>query len=308
MAPLMDDNSGAGAAQSGQSGAAAPNDFQVRAPQVSLPKGGGAIRDIGEKFATNPTTGTGSMSVPLPTSQGRSAFGPQLSLSYDSGSGNSPFGLGWSLSLQSITRKTDLGLPRYADAEESDVFVLSGAEDLVPVLAQDESGTWVRAPTVSRLVGGRTYLVSLYRPRVEGLFARIERWTNVIDGADVLWRSISKDNITTWYGKTRESRIADPADPAHIFSWLICESHDDKGNVLVYRYKAENSERVHPNLPNERNRSVATRSANRYPKSIRYGNRRPYLPLMSANEPWPTPPGSSDSDASHDWLFEVVLD
>ena len=100
------------------------------APSISLPKGGGAVRGIGEKFAANPVTGTGSMSVPLATSPGRSGFGPQLSLSYDSGSGNGPFGFGWSLSLPAITRKTDKGLPRYLDSEESDVYILSGAGDL----------------------------------------------------------------------------------------------------------------------------------------------------------------------------------
>src|SRR6266581_3410127 len=103
-------------------------------PAISLPKGGGAIRGIGEKFAANPVTGTGSMSIPISTSPGRSGFGPQLSLSYDSGTGNGPLGFGWSLSLPAISRKTDKGLPRYLDAEESDVFILSGAEDLVPVL------------------------------------------------------------------------------------------------------------------------------------------------------------------------------
>ena len=67
----------------------------VSAPAVSLPKGGGAIRGIGEKFAANPVTGTGAMSIPVPASPGRSGFGPQLSLAYDSGSGNGPFGFGW---------------------------------------------------------------------------------------------------------------------------------------------------------------------------------------------------------------------
>ena len=66
---------------------------------ISLPKGGGAIRGMGEKFAANPVTGTGSMTVPIATSPGRCGFGPQLSLSYDSGAGNGPFGFGWSLSL-----------------------------------------------------------------------------------------------------------------------------------------------------------------------------------------------------------------
>ena len=72
------------------------------------------------------------MSVPIFTLPGRSGFGPQLSLSYDSGAGNGPFGFGWSLSVPSITRRTDRGLPKYFDGDETDVFILSGAEDLVP--------------------------------------------------------------------------------------------------------------------------------------------------------------------------------
>lgn len=112
---------------------------QISAPTLSLPKGGGAIRGMGEKFAANPVTGTGSLSLRLSVSPGRGGFGPQLSLSYDSGSGNSLFGFGWSLSLPAITRKTDKGLPQYLDADESDVFILSGAEDLVPELQFDGS-------------------------------------------------------------------------------------------------------------------------------------------------------------------------
>jgi hypothetical protein len=46
-------------------------------PSLSLPKGGGAIRGIGEKFAANPVTGTGSLNVPIYTSPGRSGSGTQ---------------------------------------------------------------------------------------------------------------------------------------------------------------------------------------------------------------------------------------
>src|SRR5213593_2002601 len=211
-------------------------DSPLGAPTISLPKGGGAIRGMGEKFAANPATGTGSMSVPLATSPGRSGFGPQLSLFYDSGSGNGPFGLGWSLSLPVITRKTDKGLPQYRDAEESDVYVLSGAEDLVPVLQPD--GTRFKDDTTAP-----GYIIHRYRPRIEGLFARIERWTNVATG-EIHWRSISRDNITTVYGKDSNSRIFDPTDvspvnPTRVFSWLICGSYDDKGNAIIYEYAAE---------------------------------------------------------------------
>src|SRR5580704_1955508 len=115
----------------GKEGTASDDKFQLNAPQLSLPKGGGAIRGIGEKFTAAAVTGTGSMGVPIATSPGRSGFGPQLGLSYDSGAGNGPFGFGWSLALPAITRKTDKGLPQYRDAntEESDVFILSGSED-----------------------------------------------------------------------------------------------------------------------------------------------------------------------------------
>src|SRR4029077_7433093 len=130
---------------------------------------GGAIRGIGEKFAANPVTGTGSMTVPIATSPGRSGFGPQLFSSYDSGAGNGAFGFGWSLSLPSITRKTDKGLPRYRDAEESDVYILSGAEDLVPLLVK-VGDKWQRQPE-TRTIAKIKYRIQSYRPRIEGLFS-----------------------------------------------------------------------------------------------------------------------------------------
>ena len=71
---------------------------------------------------------------PIATSLGRAGFGPQLEFSYDPGAGNRLFGVAWHLAFPSITRKTDEGLPSYDDAESADVFILSGAKDLVPVL------------------------------------------------------------------------------------------------------------------------------------------------------------------------------
>src|SRR4029450_4055680 len=80
------------------------------APTISPPKGGGAIRGIGEKFAANPVTGTGTFSVPIPTSPGRSGFGPQLSLSYESGAGNGPFGFGWTSCRAGAARAAHTGV------------------------------------------------------------------------------------------------------------------------------------------------------------------------------------------------------
>jgi hypothetical protein len=162
-------------------------------------------------------------------------------------------------------------LPQYWDTEESDVFILAGAEDLVPVLVES-SGQWQRETLSPRTVDGKTYRIQRYQ-------SRIERWTNETDPQDSFWRSISKDNITTWYDKTEESRIVNPADPIRIFSWLICESYNDKGNVIVYRYREENADKADLFQVHERNRGEKTdklRMANRYLKRIRYGNHKPY--------------------------------
>ena len=124
------------------------------------------------------------------------------------------------------------------------------------------------------------YTVRRWRPRVEGLHARIERWSRIGDAADVHWRSISRDNVLTLYGLTPQSRIADPADPARIFSWLVCETRDDRGNAVLYRYKAEDGEGVALERAHQRNRGGATdarRSAMRYPKRVLWGNRDPLL-------------------------------
>lgn len=241
------------------------------------------------------------MSIPIVTSPGRGGFGPRLPLGYDSGAGNGPFGFGWSLSLPSITRKTDKGLPRYADHEDSDVFILSGAEDLVPVL----NGDGTRPGDDTRSLEGADWWVRRYRPRIEGLFARIERWTKK-DGTDVAWRSISRDNVITWYGKDEGSRIVDPGDPTRIFTWLICQSYDDKGNAMAYSYLKENDDGVDKSQSNERNRTTSSRSAQRYLDRIRYGNRQSTLDPNTGVRPPKLEAAWLANTA--DWMFEVVFD
>ena len=49
-------------------------------------------------------------------------------------------------------------------------------------------------------------------------------------GEAVSVEPITSDNVTAVYGRSAESRIADP-DDRRVFSWLMCESYDDKGNA-----------------------------------------------------------------------------
>lgn len=104
---------------------------------ISIPQGGGALKGIGETFSPDLHTGTGNFTVPITIPPGRNGFQPQISVIYSTGNGNGPYGLGWSLSIPGVSRKTSKGIPRYTNdtgsAEDADTFILSGAEDLVPV-------------------------------------------------------------------------------------------------------------------------------------------------------------------------------
>lgn len=276
----------------------------VAPPAVSLPKGGGAIAGIGEKFAANPATGTATLSVPVAVSPSRGGANPDLTLTYDSGNGNGVFGFGWTLGLPSVSRRTDRGIPRYPDdrlpGSPADTFVLAGAEDLVPLA--DSDGT--PAPDESVTVGGRDYAIRCYRPRVEGLFARIERWTPARDPGRVFWRTLSRDNVTTWFGLADTARIADPGRPGRIFQWLVSRTHDDKGNVTEFSYTAEDRAGVPADVAESHRTGVAA-TAMRYPARIRYGNLVPYAPALSADPAgWPEP----DDAAGQAWMFEIRFD
>ncbi|REL37873.1 insecticidal toxin complex protein [Rhodohalobacter sp. SW132] len=276
----------------------------IEIPQISLPKGGGALRGIDEKFEVNAANGTAGFSILLPVTPGRNGFAPSLTLSYNSGAGNSPYGLGWSLSLPAIQRKTDNKLPRYRDGKEEDIFMFSGAEDLVPYLIKNESGEW-EAKEFTR----EAYRVKQYRPRVEGGFARIEKINHHAHG--VYWKVTTKKNMATIFGRNPSARIADPEDNSRIFQWMPELSYDDKGNWIRYHYKKDSNLNedgslnedvsIPAHLYEKSRKSGLAPFSNVYLKKVIYGNRNPYYadPSMPYDPPLP-------EDA--DYFFEVVMD
>lgn len=197
-----------------------PNKSGTSEQIISLPKGGGALQGIGESFSPDLFTGTGNFSVPITIPPGRNGFQPDLSLVYSTGNGNGPFGLGWNLSIPGVDRKTEKGIPQY---QGDDTFLLSGAEDLIPVNTDITDA-------------GVTY--TEYRPRTEGLFAVIRRYR---DPANDYWEVKSKDGLVSIYGTpdaidNDPATIFDPEQPRHIFSWKLTETRDPFGNRIVYEY------------------------------------------------------------------------
>src|SRR4029450_12410289 len=195
---------------------------------ISLPKGGGALKGIGEAFAPDLHTGTGNFSVPIAVPPGRNGFQPQLSLIYSTGNGNGPYGLGWSLTIPGVSRETSQGIPRYRNHPRSnhkdDTFILSGAEDLIPV-SETAGITW-------------------YRPRTEGLFARIEH--HATPETDH-WEVRSKDGLVSLYGTPfslpdDSAAIANPANRAEGFSWKLSKTVDTFGNTIQYEYERDSGD------------------------------------------------------------------
>jgi RHS repeat-associated protein len=251
------------AASNRQTGSNKEESNQLQIPQISLPKGGGAIKSIDEKFSVNAANGTAGFSIPFPFSPSRNAFMPAMALSYNSGSGNGTFGLGWNAEPPSISRKTEKKLPAYDDANESDTFVFSGAEDLVPSYTKDESDNWIKDVS-------QDGLVTRYKPRIEGSFARIEKITE--ENGNVYWKVTSKDNILSVFGKSKSAKIFNAADPTKIFKWLLEFSCDDKGNCFQLEYKKEDKINV-PNELHERNRlNDFSMFTNTYLKKVKYCN------------------------------------
>ncbi|SOD22642.1 SpvB/TcaC N-terminal domain-containing protein [Nitrosomonas ureae] len=203
-------------------------DSQGASSVISLPKGGGALHGIGEKFSPDLHTGTGNFTVPISLPPGRNGFQPQINLVYSTGQSNGPYGLGWGLSIPGISRKTSKRIPRYRDGsdniDEQDIFIMSGAEDLVSLRILDSG-------------------ITQYRPRTEGLFAQIERH---VDTQNDFWEVRSKDGLVSRYG-TADKRgidaavIADPEsdDQSKIFAWKLTRTTDPFGNRIEYEYERD---------------------------------------------------------------------
>jgi RHS repeat-associated protein len=173
------------------------------APEVlTLPKGGGAVRSIGDSFAPDLYTGTGSYQIPLWFPKGPGGFQPSMSLIYTSGSGNGAFGMGWRLPLLEIRRRSDRGLPSYDD---QDTFLLDGQE-VVPT-------------------GG-----GMYRLRIEGEFRRAAR-----TGAG--WEITDRSGRRFALGQNPAARIEETSGSVtRTLAWLIESATDRNGNRVDYTY------------------------------------------------------------------------
>jgi RHS repeat-associated protein len=255
---------------------------EVNTPQINLPKGGGAIRGIGETFSPNGFSGTSSFTVPIPVSPCR-GFEPALALQYSSASGNGPFGLGFSLTTPSISCATNKGTPRY---DGSDHYVMDG-NYLVPLNGKSRN----------EILNGLEFNVQNYAPRQLGDFSLIEFWQDKNQKQNSFWKITSANHIISIFGITSEGQISNPDHPEQIFCWLLQEAYDPVGNHQIYKYKKEDAVNV-PDFSYEKNRTIG---AQRYLTKVLYGNEKPIADsILTGQEP-------DSLIKSTVWLFEIIF-
>ena len=114
-----------------------------------------------------------------------------------------------------------------------------------------------------------------YRPRTEGLFARIERWVHTTTG-ETHWRTITKDNVTSVFGDTAaHPRSSDPNDDQRVYEWLLHETYDALGNHILCEYAADDPSLYDDDNPDLRLPEIferRRRPTNRYLRRVYYGN------------------------------------
>jgi len=157
------------------------------------------------RISIDPQTGTAMTSLSIEVPPGRGGVSPDLSLTYNSGTQNSVFGVGWALGLGSIQRSTKKGVPAYNSSDRF-VFAQSGS---VQELIYDSSA-------------------SLYYPEIEGSFLKIEK----ISSPDH-WRVTDKNGNKYYFGLTDDAR---QNNGQNVFQWLLSKVEDVHGNYMTITY------------------------------------------------------------------------
>ncbi|MEQ8565133.1 MAG: toxin TcdB middle/N-terminal domain-containing protein [Deltaproteobacteria bacterium] len=187
--------------------------------RVSLPEGPGSLEGVGDDVELDPNMGSMTHAVPIELPTGFPGASPSLTLSYSSGSGSGPLGIGWSMSVPAIGRMTVRGAPAY---DTDDLFDIGGAE-LVRVGAD----------------GGDL----VYRARFESAFVRY-RWVAAGAGEEGYWVAENPDGSRSYFGATPDGTLVPSARRTRpqggTAEYALVATVDVYGHVVSYTYSHVN--------------------------------------------------------------------
>ena len=176
-------------------------------------------------------TGSATYSVPILTAPASGGVAPQLSLDYNSQSGNGQVGVGWSIGgVSSISlcpqtmEQDEVSGSRGLKFDGSDRFCLDGQKLLVDSSSGDYGSDGTR-----------------YRTEIDS-FARITSYGSAGNGP--VWFKVEhKDGSVLEYGNTGDSRIEarGSPNPATVFTWAQNRFEDRSANYMLYSYRKNNA-------------------------------------------------------------------
>ena len=293
----MPDQHGASGNQQG----GADDNFRVSSPQLSLPKGGGAIRGIGEKFAANPVTGTGSMTrADLPPARAD----PGLAHSFRSPTTPAPAtarsaSAGASRCRRSRARPTrgcrSIRMPK------SRMSSFSPAPKIWCRFWSEREGDWVRDETLLAYVDGQ----ELSHPALPPTHRGIVRAHRALDESSrshghLLALDLQRQHHHVVRQDDREPHRRSGRSRPHLQLADLRELRRQGQRSSSTSTRRKTPTAFDLAQAHERNRTDATRAANRYLKRIQYGNRHAVLARSCRLH--------LRRRCRAEWLFEVVFD
>lgn len=198
---------------------AAADKSGVKPSVLSLPSGPGSIEGLGESFQPQLNTGTATYAVKLKVPPGRSGFSPELTLTYNSGSGNGMYGMGWGISIPSLQRRTDKRLPFYKDAPDG---TDADHDGVVDNFAELDTITWSNGEELVQGPDGYS------RMKTESEFTRFAR-----SGSG--WIATRRDGSVMHLGTSPASQVVD--GDGHVFRWYVDDVIDTNGNTIAFVYQ-----------------------------------------------------------------------
>ena len=190
-------------------------------------------------------SGTANLSYPIEIPAGRQGMQPNLALTYSSGGGNGWLGVGWDISIPSITVETRWGVPRYDQQKESEVYVYEGEQ----LVTKDGDGVFREMPHRTNQWTNRYDLdqdgYEQFFPRKNEAFDSIVRHGG--GPSDYWWTVTHRNGVTDYYGKyasdgaVNNSCVLRKTDDntnsnGPIAYWALAESVDPDGNSVRYYY------------------------------------------------------------------------
>ena len=178
-----------------------------------------AVNTIEPPSANN--MGSANLGYPIALPAGRQGMQPSLSIQYNSSGGNDWLGMGWNLTIPSVSIETRWGVPRYDSALETETYSIGGSM-LAPVAHRND--------LVARTSEKQ------FHPRVEGSFNRIIRHGD--SPKNYWWEVTDKSGTRYSYGGTYTLGIVDSSvlkdGDGNIGHWALVEVRDMNDNYMRY--------------------------------------------------------------------------